>query len=241
MPVAVPSLRELARRALPQAFEAALVPAALYLVASAVAGPRTAMLAPLAWAVGAVAWRALRGARVPGMTLLALVTLVVRSTIAFAADSTFLYFVQPTLGGVALAVAFLGSVVVDRPLVRRFAADFTILSPAVLQQAAVHRCFRRLSVLWGVYGLLNAALGLWMLRALTPAAYVALRTPSSVVGTAAMVAGSTIGFRRTVGRAHPEARRRPGRAALDPGRACGVAGTGVDPVTPRFSGACSAD
>ena len=198
MSVTVPSLRELACRAVPQALEAAVVPAVLYLLANNLVGPRVAMLAPLGWALGTVSWRGMRGIRVPGMMVLALVTLLVRSVIAFAADSTFLYFVQPTIGGVALAFAFLGSVVVDRPLARRFAADFAELPPDVLARPDVHRCFRRLSLLWGVYGLLNAALGVWMLLALTPATYVMLRTPLSIVGTAAMVAVSTLWFRRVV-------------------------------------------
>jgi hypothetical protein len=239
MSVSVPSLRQLARRAVPQALEAAVVPAVLYLLAGNFLGPRLAMLAPLGWALGAISWRAMRGIRVPGMMVLALVTLLVRSVIAFAADSTFLFFVQPTIGGIGLAFAFLGSVVLDRPLARRFAADFAELPPEVLARPDVHRCFRRLSLLWGVYGILNAALGVWMLLALTPATYVMLRTPLSIVGTAAMVAVSTLWFRRVVADARP--RRRPGRAGLGPGRADGVAGTGVDPVTPRFSGACSAD
>ena len=61
-----------ARRALPHALEAAIVPAILYVLASQVAGPCVAIFAPLAWAVGAVWWRAARGRKVPGMMLLAL-------------------------------------------------------------------------------------------------------------------------------------------------------------------------
>src|SRR5262249_47746248 len=129
--VVVPSLRQLARRAVPQALEAAIVPAALYLLASHVAGTRVSIVAPLAWALGVVWWRATRARRVPGMTILAVVTLLVRSMIAFAANSAFLYFVQPTLGGFALAAAFLGSVALDRPLARRFVCDFCALPDAV--------------------------------------------------------------------------------------------------------------
>jgi hypothetical protein len=123
--------------------------------------------------------------------------------------------VQPTIGGVALAFAFLGSVVVDRPLVRRFATDFADLPRELVARPDVHRCFRRLSLLWGGYGLLNAALGVWMLLTLTPATYVLLRTPLSIVGTAAMLALSTRRFRRAVS---------PGRARRVRGasrRACG--------------------
>jgi hypothetical protein len=215
----------LARRALPQALEAAIIPAALYLLASGLVGARLAMFAPFGWAVGAVAWRGVRSLRVPGVTVLALATLLVRSVIAFAADSTFLYFVQPTIGGIALACAFLGSVVVDRPLVRRFAADFAPLPPGVVAGDEVRRFFRLASLAWGVYGLLNAGLGLWMLTTLTPATYVMLRTPLSIVGTAAMVALSTIWFRRVIGTAehdegaHDEAPGRGPGARLWPGPA----------------------
>ncbi len=219
MSFAVPSLRELARRAVPQALEAALVPAVLYLAASHVVGPRVAMGAPLAWALAAVSWRSARGMRVPGMMVLALVTLLVRSVIVFVADSTFLYFVQPTIGGIALALAFLGSVLLDRPLVRRFATDFAELPPDVSARASVHRCFRRLSLSWGVYGLVNAALGVWMLTALPTDTYVLVRTPLSVVGTASMVALSTVWFRRVMER---DARDRGERHDEAPGRGPGA-------------------
>ncbi len=199
--VAVPSLRELASRALPQALEAAIVPAALYLLASRVAGTRVAIVAPLGWAVAVVWWRAVRGRRIPGMIVLALVTLLVRSLVAFAADSAFLYFVQPTVGGFALAAAFLASVVIDRPLASCFAHDFAALPRAVVERPSIRRFFRWVSVMWGCYGLANAALGLWMLRSLTTTSYVMLRTPLSIVGTAAMVAVSMCWFRRVVGRA----------------------------------------
>jgi hypothetical protein len=154
----------------------------------------------LVWALGVVWWRAARGRRVPGMMILAVVTLLARSMIAFAADSAFLYFVQPTLGGFALALAFLGSVVLDRPLARRFAHDFCVLPATVVERPAVHRFFRRVSVAWGCYGLANAALGAWMLTTLTTTAYVALRTPLSILGTAAMVAVSTMWFRCVIAR-----------------------------------------
>src|SRR3954467_5838801 len=86
MSVTVPSLRHLAHRAVPQALEAAVSPAVLYLVAGNFLGPRAAMLAPLGWAVGAISWRGMRAIRVPGMMVLALFTLPVRSVLAFAAD-----------------------------------------------------------------------------------------------------------------------------------------------------------
>ena len=195
MPFALPSLRELGGARCPKRSKPRSCPRSSTCSLRRSRDLAAAIFAPLAWAVGAGWWRAARGRTVPGMMLLALVTLLARSMIAFAADSTFVYFLQPSLGRIAVAGAFLVSVAIrpaaGAPLRRRL-----LCPPAGGPGAApVHRCFRRLSVAWGIYGVANAALGRFMLTALTPTAYVALRTPLSVLGTAAMVALSTVWFR----------------------------------------------
>ena len=120
----IPSLGQLARRALPQAIEAAIIPAAILLLVTNIASTTVAIGAALAWAVGAIAWRWATRRRVSGMTILSATRLLARSVVAVAAGSTFLYFLQPTIGGIFLAAAFLVSVVINRPLARRFAGDF---------------------------------------------------------------------------------------------------------------------
>ena len=196
----IPTLRQLAWRAVPQAFEAAIVPAVLFLVAEQLAGARVAIAAPLAWALGVVWWRSATARRVPAMMILAVATLVLRSVLAFAAESTFLYFLQPAVGGLALSIAFLVSVVVDRPLARRFAGDFCRLPARVLAAPAVHRFFRRISVMWGLIGLGNAAVALWLLTNQSTGVFVVAKTVLSTALTAAAVAVSTLWFRRTVAR-----------------------------------------
>ena len=89
--------------------------------------------------------------------------------------------------------------------------------------------------MWGLVGLVNAAVGLWLLTQESTGLFVVARTGSSIVCTAAAVAVSTLWFRRVVARDDALAERCSNQGVR------GVAGTGVDPVTPRFSGACSAD
>ena len=113
------------------------------------------------------------------------------------AGSTFLYFLQPVIGGFCLAAAFLVSVVIDRPLARRFASDFG-LAHHVASDPRFHQVFRRISVMWGVTGIANAAVGLWLLVTLSTSVYVLASTALSIGVPAAAVSASIAWFRHTV-------------------------------------------
>ncbi len=136
------------------------------------------------------------------MTILSATRLLARSVVAVAAGSTFLYFLQPTIGGIFLAAAFLVSVVINRPLARRFAGDFCNLPRRVLSDGRVHRFFRRISLMWGAVGLANAAAGFWLLTTQSTNVYVIASTALSIGVTAAAVAASAVWFRRTVAHVH---------------------------------------
>jgi intracellular septation protein A len=179
----IPSLLQLGRRAIPQAFEAAIVPAVIFLVVARFADDQLAIAAALGWAVATIAWRLATRRRVPGMMILAGVTLLLRSIVGIASGSTFLYFLQPTI---------------DRPLARRFAGDFCALPHHVLADGRVHRFFRRISVMWGTFGLAKTALALWLLTTQPTDLYVATKTVFSIAFTVVLVAVSTVWFRRTV-------------------------------------------
>ena len=196
----IPSLRQLAQKAIPQAIEAAIVPAIILLVVTNIAGSTVAIAAALAWALATIAWRRVTGRHVSGMTVLAGTRLFVRSALAIAMRSTFVYFVQPAIGGICLAGAFFASVVVDRPLARRFADDFLTLPRRLLRDRGVHRFFRHVSLMWGVVGLANALLGLWLLVTLSTSAYVVASTVLSIVVTGGAVVASVLWFRHTVAR-----------------------------------------
>jgi hypothetical protein len=194
----LPSWRQLARRAVPQVVEASIVPAAIMLVLLHVATATVAIAGALAWIVGTTIWRVATRRNVSGLTILSVVRLGVRSTIAMLLGSTFVYFVQGSIGGFCLAVAWLVSVAMNRPLARRFAEDFTDLEPHTLDHPRVRLALRRISLLMGLVGLAHAALGLWLLLTLTAGTYVVVNAVLSIAIPATALAVSVAWFRRTV-------------------------------------------
>ena len=194
----LPSWRQLARRAIPQVVEASIVPAAIMLVLLNVATATVAIGGALAWIVGATLWRVVTRRAVSGLSILSVARLGVRSAIAMLAGSTFVYFVQGSIGGFCLAVAWLVSVAIGRPLARRFAEDFTDLEPHALDHPRVRHVLRRISILMGVVGLAHAALGLWLLVTLTTGTYVVVNAVLSIAIPATALAVSIAWFRRSV-------------------------------------------
>jgi hypothetical protein len=198
VPPTLPSFRQLARRALPQVVEASIVPAVILLLFLHVVGATVAIAAALGWVIATTAVRIVARRRVSGLSILSIVRLFVRSVIAIAAGSTFLYFVQGPIGGLCLALAWLVSVAIDRPLARRFVKDFCDLAPHVLEHPRVRSTLRRISLLWGLVGLAHAALGLWLLLHLSLSPYVVVNAVLSVAVPAAVLALSVAWFRRDV-------------------------------------------
>ena len=194
----LPSWRQLARRAIPQVVEASIVPAAIMLVLLNVATATVAIGGALAWIVGATLWRVVTRRAVSGLSILSVARLGVRSAIAMLAGSTFVYFVQGSIGGFCLAVAWLVSVAIGRPLARRFAEDFTDLEPHTLDHPRVRHVLRRISILMGVVGLAHAALGLWLLVTLTTGTYVVVNAVHSIAIPATALDVSIAWFRRSV-------------------------------------------
>jgi hypothetical protein len=145
-------LRQVARRAVPHLVEATLVPALLFYVFMLTLGVWTAFLVALSWSYGAIVRRFLTGRSIPPVLVLSTVALTVRTAIALASGSTFVYFFQPILGTLAMAGVFLGSIAIGQPLIAKLAGDFWPLTPEVAALPAVVRLFRTLTVLWaGVY------------------------------------------------------------------------------------------
>jgi phospholipid/cholesterol/gamma-HCH transport system permease protein len=77
---------------------------------------------------------------------------------------------------VALAVVFLGSVVIGRPVIARLAHDFCPLAPEVAARPAVLRLFGGLTVLWAGVHIVTAAITFGMLVSMPVATFVAFKT-----------------------------------------------------------------
>ena len=198
VPPVLPSWRQLVRRALPQVLEASIVPAAVMLAFLHLATATVAIAAAFGWIVAVALWRLATRKQVSGLTILSITRLFVRSAIAIAAGSTFFYFVQGPIGGLCLALAWLVSVAIDRPLARRFAGDFCDLEAPAFRHPRVHHQLRRISLLWGIVGVAHAALGFWLLVTLSTGVYVVVNAVLSVAVPAAALAVSVTWFRRSV-------------------------------------------
>src|SRR5262245_26512273 len=184
VPQKLPSFGQLARRALPQVLEASIIPAVILLLFLHVVGTTVAIVAALGWVVATTAVRIAWRRRVSGLTILSITRLFVRSVIAIAAGSTFLYFVQGPIGGLCLALAWLVSVAIDRPLARRFVKDFCDLAPHILEHPRIRNTLRRISLMWGLVGLAHAAIGFWLLCTLALSPYVVVNAVLCVASPA---------------------------------------------------------
>ena len=143
-----PHLGEIVRRVAQSLLVACVVPIALFYAFFATTGVWTAMVAALAWAYGAIAFRALTGRRASGLLILTATVLTGRTLIALAADSTFLYFIQPVISDAVVGAAFLLSLASARPMVARLAGDFYPMDHELSLRPRIRRLFRNLTIMW---------------------------------------------------------------------------------------------
>lgn len=188
------------QHSLPALIEGVVGPFVVFYVLLLVAGLKGALIGGLVWCYAAMVRHVLRRRRPPGTVMLGAAILTARTAIAFATGSTFIYFAQPTLGTALVALLFLATAVVKRPLVEKLAKDFCPLDPAVLARPAVRRFFLQISVLWGGVLLTNAGLVFWMLLTSSLKAFVLERTATSWSMTALAVVCSTAWFFRAMRR-----------------------------------------
>ena len=196
----IPSLRALARHAVPRLIEGTIVPLVLFLVTLRLLGVWGAMAAGLTWGYGLIALRLLLRRRIPGILLIGTATLTARTLLAAVSGSTFLYFLQPTLGTAAVAAAFLLSVPLDRPLAGRLADDFCPIPADFRANAHVRQFFRQISLLWAFTQAINVGVTLWLLFTQSIGTYVVAKSATSAVLTVSAIIVSTLWFRRSMAR-----------------------------------------
>lgn len=171
------------RRCWPHVVEATIVPAVLFYGCLVFAGLEWAYFAAIVWSFGALARRLVMRKPIPPILVLGLIGLTVKTVVAILSGSSFLYFFQPILANVAMAVAFLISIAVGRPLIGRLAHEFWEVTPDVAARPAVRRLFRRLTLLWAVANLTIATLTLALLLWLPLAVFVPIKQVSGLALT----------------------------------------------------------
>lgn len=180
-------IKAVVRRMVPYVIEATLVPTALFYTCLVAFGLTWAIVAALAWTYAAVGRRLVSGRPVPGLLILATLGISVRTIVFLFNENAFVYFFQPILRTVATAAFFALSVLVQRPLIARFAADFCPLSHDVGNRPAVLRLFRRLTYLWAGVNAIAAATSLTLLLTVPLPVFVGTATVAAWIITASGV------------------------------------------------------
>jgi uncharacterized membrane protein len=195
-----PRLGDVIRRVGLALLIACAIPFAIFYTTVLVAGVWVAIFAALGWAYGAIAWRWLTGRRPSGLLILTATVMTGRTVIAIAADSTFLYFLQPVISDGIVATTFLLSLATARPMVARLAGDFYPMDHELSLRPAIQRLFRRLTVLWAVLCFAKATITLWLLETQTLHTFVLVKgisvlTLTTLTIAATIVAAAVVGRR----------------------------------------------
>ncbi len=151
------------RRGGPKILEASVAPAVLFYVCLVFGSLGLAYAAAVAWLYGSVARRLVRHERVSQVLVLSVLGITVRTTVAVASGSSFMYFAQPILGTVVTGGVFLGSLVAGPPLIARLADDFWPVTPEMHQNPRIAALFRGLTILWAGVHLATATITLVLL------------------------------------------------------------------------------
>jgi hypothetical protein len=171
------------RRCRRNVIEASVIPAVLFYVCLVAGSLTAAYISALAYTYGAVGLRALRGRRVPPLLTLTVIGLTIRTIVAVISGSSFVYFVQPVLGTVAMSAALLGSIAMGRPMIAALAHEFWPITPEDASCPGVARHFRNLTVLWAGVNLVTAAVTLALLVSLPVGVYVPLKQVTGLMIT----------------------------------------------------------
>ncbi len=175
-------------RSAPRIIEASLIPSALFYCSLVLIGIGAAYAVAILWLYGIVATRLIRRRRVSPLLILAAVGITIRTIVAVASGSTFVYFLQQVAGSLVVGCVFLISVALRRPIVESLALDFWPLTPEMRAHPSVVRLLRRLTFLWAGINLAIFAATLTLLLVLPLPAYVALKQPVAWSITAAGIA-----------------------------------------------------
>ncbi|MGW4469388.1 VC0807 family protein [Nonomuraea sp. NPDC004354] len=198
-PAVFPKVGQLVRHAAPRVLENMIMPVASFYLGMIVSGPIGGMAASALWVYGGLALRLIWRVPVPGVALLAVLTLTVRTVVGMLSGSAVLFFLQPTLGIFCVSAAFFISLRGRRPLAERIARDLVPLPDHVAAHPGMRRFFVRQSLLWGCAQLVNGSFTLWMLLHEALETFLVVRTAGVAVLLGGTALWSMLDLRRTLG------------------------------------------
>jgi Protein of unknown function (DUF3159) len=186
-------------RGLPQFALEAVAPVVVFYGAWRAGGLAAGIAATTVFSV-AVAWWLVRTGRDAAVVVLGVVFVVIQAAVALAAHSTTVYLAQPVLFSVLLAVAYVVSVVVGRPLIGVFASAWYPFPQWFRESDVFRREFALQTLVWAAFMLVRAALRLWSLLHAGVGDFVVVSLLTGVPPYCALVAWGLWHARRTFSR-----------------------------------------
>lgn len=180
LPPFISRIRTLARRALPHLVEGLIGPSAAFLIGHQFFGLVGAIGFAFVWAATCMILRVARGARVSGLLLIAMITLVLRTVAGLVGHSSQAYFIGPDIATAGMGLVFVISALAGRPLIGRVLAD--LIPPEWFDPTGpeAERLCRLASVVWGVEQMLVSVVTAFLLFHLDTTTYVTVHEPISL-------------------------------------------------------------
>jgi intracellular septation protein A len=213
--IQIPRIRDVLRHVVPSVVEGKLVPLALFVGCLELVGNLGALIVALVWSLGAIAYRAATGRRVPGLVVLSAVALVARTVAAVASGSMVMYFLQPTITTALVGLAFMISIPMGSPLAQRLADDVFPFDDDTKSHPLVRQFFVRLSAIWSVTSLVNASITVWLLLTQSTTTFVLVKSFLGPLTTALTLTLGIGWFRFTAARTGAKLVWAPARTRAD--------------------------
>lgn len=194
-----PTWRLLVGRGLPQFAGEAVLPVVAFYAGWRWWGLGAGIAASTVVSLG-IAAVVVRLGREVGTIALGVVFVLVQAGVALAAHSTTVYLAQPVIFSALLALAYIGSVLVGRPLIGVFAAAWYPFPSWFRASRPFKREFGLQTLVWAVYMLVRAGLRLWALLRHGVGGFVVISLLTGSVPPFALVAWGLWHARRTFGR-----------------------------------------
>lgn len=200
-PLQLPGWRAVARHALPNVLEGKIIPLVVFLGLLKAVGATSALVGALAWSVAALVRRHRKQRQTSGILVLTTVGLAARTVAALLTGSLVVYFIQPTVTTALIAAAFLGSVLVGRPLVERLFVDLCPLDDETRDHPQLRRFYNQASLWWAFTSAVNFAVTLWLLLNQSPTTFIVVKSFLGPITTAVTLSVAYWWLRSSLARA----------------------------------------
>jgi hypothetical protein len=193
--VDMPGWRPITRQVLSLVAMVSLLPMAVFYLTMTLFGLRTAALVTVGLYYAGLLLKLLRGKPVLAAALFAAGLLSIRTVVMYLTGSAFVYFLQPVAGTIAIAGAIAATALMGRPVLDRLAHEFCPFPAEVSLRLRTTRFFARLSILWTLVYLINAAGTVWLLSTASLGGFMLLKSTLGPALTFTAVVASILYFR----------------------------------------------